>query len=506
MKRSTTSSEPLSNFLHSCANGIGWNSSGSHTQLRLLEEGVTEESQASLFADAHTQTPGDWGTGSSLYDLSDIQQQEQVESTQPYPSSDLGKQADLLSHESHNPEPSEASEDDETPQPLLYPSSTRIVLVHDRVAFALTKETIDDLHQVIVNSRSLKHCRTELEEAKRKADVGQSYIDMAESQVNNPKLPDHFRDQVKQDLEHCRDVILGDIQRKEDLEQEFRIQACNVELQRGDMDDLFERIMFDAGIIDEAGDNISVHESQTNQHVPQANIKDADNGENEIEIEGLAETGDLPSESEETSPDVKNDLNPKESEMDIAEKEHTEAWNALQVAIQQFDRREEAYNEDIAEHADSGKYSRTEVDLFHYQLGAALTKDLREAEEELERTRERCEALGIQVNSSTAGSEIFFDDQDYRESQDPAQDTGRIDRDVIEKWVTQVVGAERPPGEVPPSPSNADTEWDAQSVNMSDSCSTWAHNPKERKLILRYQKQQELLRGSVDREMDESAE
>ena len=509
MERAPTSSEPLGNFLHFCGKGFGWNNSDSHTQLRLLEEGATEGTQASLLLDAHTQTLGDCGTGSSLCDLSAIQHPKRVESTQPSPSSDLGKQVDLLSHESHNSDPSEASEDDKTSQPLLYPSSTRVVLVHNRVAFALTKETIDDLQQVIVKSRSLKHCRTELEDAKQKADVGQSYIDMAESQIRNPKLPDHFREQVKQELEDCRPVILGDIQRKEDLEEELRIQVCNVELRRGDMDDLFERMMLDAGIIDEAGDNTSVQESRTNQDVPQANTKDAemiDNGEDEVESEGLPEIGNLPSESGEAFPDVQNDSNLKDSEMDIAEQEHTEAWEALQVAIQQFDRREEAYNEDIALHADSGQYSRTEVDLFHYQLGAALTKDLREAEEELERTRARCEALGIQITSSTAGSDIFFDDQDYRESQDPAQYTGRIDRDVIEKWVNHVAGAETPSDEEPPSPSTADIDWDIQSVNMSDSCSTWAHNPKERKLILRYQKQQELLRASVDREFEESAE
>ncbi|KAL8797795.1 MAG: hypothetical protein Q9195_000147 [Heterodermia aff. obscurata] len=505
MNRAPTSTGRLCNFLHLCGKRTGWNISGSHTQLRLLEEGTTEWNQASLLVDAHTQTPDDWGSGSTLYDISDIQQQQQAESTNPSPYSDTGKQVDLLTQED-NPEASEPSEDHETQQPLLYPSSTRVVLVHDRVAFALTKETIDDLHQVILGSRSLKRCQAKFEEAKGKADIGQSYIEMAESQISNSKLPDHFREQVKQELEDSRAVILGDIQRKEDLEQELGIQACNVELQRGDMDDLFERMMFDAGIIDEADDSISVQDSQTNQHDPEANIEDNEgfyNDVNEVEHEGLAETGDLQSES---STEAQNDLNPKESEMDIAEREHTEAWNALQEASQQFDRREEAYNEDIAEHAGGGKYSRTEVDLFHYQLGAALTKDLREAEEELERTRARCEALGIQITSSTAGSEIFFDDQDYRESQDTAQNASRIDRDVIEKWVTQVAGVDRPSSDEPPSPSTEDMEWDAESVTMSDSCSTLAHNPKERKLILKYQLEQQQLRTSMAPRVDESAE
>lgn len=498
MKRAPTSCAPLSNFLHLCGKGLGLHKSGSHTELRLLEEGAIEGSQASILVDAHTSTPGDWETGSSLYGLSDIQQTKQVESTQPSPSSET--------YEPHSPEPSEASEDVEAPQPLLYPTSTRVVLVHDRVAFALTKETVDDLHQVILNSRSLKHCQTEFEKAKRKADVGQSYIDMAESQINNSKLPDHFREQVKQDLEHCRAVILGDIQRKVDLEQELRIQSCNVELLRGDMDDLFERIMLDAGIIEEAEDNVSVQESQTDHCVAQANINDAevsDYHRNEVEIEGVTEIGDLLQESKEASSDVQNELDAEESEMDIAEQEHTQAWKDLQEAGQLFEDREEAYKQDLAEYLDTGKYSRTQIDLIHCQRGATLTKKLREAEEAFERTRARCEALGIQINSSTAGSEVFFDDQGYRESQDPEQDTGSIDRDVIEAWVAQIAGAEEPHGEERPSPSSADI-WDAESVNMSDSCSTLAHHPRERSLIQRWKKQQDLLREVVS--MDASAD
>ena len=498
-KRAPTSCGPLRSLLHLCGKGLSLHKSRSHTQLRLLEEGAIEESQVSILVDAHTSTPGEWETRSSMYGLSDIQQIKQVNSTQPSPSSET--------YEPHIPEPSEASEDDEAPQPLLYPTSTRVVLVHDRVAFALTKETIDDLHQVILNSRSLKHCQTEFEEAKRKADVGQSYIDMAESQINNSKLPDHFREQVKQDLEQCRAVILGDIQRKVDLEQELRIQSCNVELQRGDMDDLFERIMLDAGIIEEAEDNVSVQESQTDRYVPQANINDAeasDNPGNEVEIEGVTEIGDLLPEFKEASSDVQDELNAEESEMDIAEREHTQSWKKLQEANLLFEDREEAYKQDLAEHLGTGEYSRrTEIDLFHCKQGATLTKNLQEAEEAFERTRARCEALGIQVNSTTAaGSEVFFDDQGYRESQEPARDTGSIDRDIIELWRAQIDGAEEPHGEEP-SPSTADI-WDAESVNISDSCSTRAHNPRMQKLITRWQKQQDLLREVVS--MDASAE
>ena len=510
MKEGLTGLGRFSNFLRLFGKGFGQDWPGSDTRLRLLEEGITQGDGASKRVDTRTQTPDHRATGSSQYNISD-KGQTQVKSTQSSPSSESSMQIGLLTHElpkeSYPPETPEFTGEAETPQTILYPTSTRVVLVDDRVLFALTKETIDQLHQLITANRSLEQCQANFRDAKGDAEIGQSFIDNAESQINDAQLPEKFRDKVAQNLKQRRPAIEDDIQRKVDLKRELSLQEAHVAYQRAELDDMFERIMIEAGIIDQPGDDSSVLDSQQNQDVPETNNKDAEGYEREDhEIQEPPEMDDVLPESNKASSDVQNTFNPPESEVDIAQQEHTRAWEDLQLAGQQFEDRENSYKQDLAEHLGTGEYSRTEIDLFHYQLGATLTKNLREAEEEFERTREHCEALGIQVTSSTAGSEIFFDDQDYRESQDPAQDTGRIDCDVIEKWVTQIAGAERPPGEVPPSPSNADTEWDAQSVNMSDSCSTWAHNPKERRLILRYQKQQELLRASVDREADESAE
>ena len=507
-KEVLTGSGHFTNFLRLFGKGFGQDWPGSDTRLRLLEEGVTKGDRAPISTDAHTQTPDHWIAGSPQYDMSD-REQSLAKSTQSSPSSESSMQVDQQNHElpkeSCPPETPEFTDDSETPQPnILYPTSTRIVLIDDRVLFALTKETVDQLNQLIIANRSLEQCQARFRDAKGDAEIGQSFIDNAESQINDAQLPEHFRDQVERNLKERRSAIEDDIQRKIDLKRELSLQEAHVAYQRAELDDMFEQIMTEAGIIDQPGDDSSVLESQHNQVVPETNSRDAEGYEtDDHEMEEPPEMDDTLSEYKKASSDVRDTFNPSKSEVDIAQQEHTQAWEDLQLAGQQFDNRDQAYKQDLTEYLATGEYSRTDIDLFHYQQGATLTKNLREAEEELERTRARCEALGIQINSSTAGSDVFFDDQDYRESQDLAQDTVRIDRDVIEKWVAQVAGA---PSEEPPSPSPADTEWDVESVAMSDSCSTWAHNPKERKLILRYQKQQELLRASVDREVNDSAE
>ena len=510
MKEALTISGHLSNFLRLFGKGFGDDWPGPDVRLRLLEEGVMEGYGAPMRIDAHTQTPDHWVTGSPQYNMSDEEQilGESIERS----SFESSMQVDLLNHElpkeSHPPETPESTVDAETPQTILYPTSTRVVRVDDRVLFALTKETIDQFHQLIVANRSLEQCQAKFRDAKGEAEIGQSFIENAESQINDAQLPEHFRNRVEQNLKQRRPAIEDDIQRKIDLKQELGLQKAHVAFQRAELDDMFEQIMTEAGIIDQPGDDSSVLEPQQNQDVPETNNNDAEGYEgDDHEIQELPEMDDVLPESRKASSDVQDTFKPPESEEEIAQQEHTQAWENLQLAGQQFEDREEAYKQDLAEHLGTGEYCRTEIDLFHYQLGATLTKNLREAEEEFERTRARCEALGIQITSSTAGSEEFFDDQDDRESQDATREIGRIDRDLIEKWVTQVAEAERPSSEEPLSPSAADDiEWELESVNMSDSCSTWAHNPKERKLILKYQREQQLLRASVESRVDESAE
>ena len=466
---------------------------GSDERLRLLEEGTPKDSTRT---DAQTQTSGS-GMNCSSSRISEGQQYNLNETTGSSPASEASQQADLLTHDVHvesdNLDGTQAAQDVETQQTALYPTRNRVVVVNDRIAFLLTEETVERLNQVITGTRSLKRCKARYEDAKGEANIGQSFIDNAEAQVNNSKLPENYRQEIEQDLERRRPGILHTVHRKMELERELGVQTCNIEFQREHLDDLFEQIMADAGIIDEPEDDGSVQESQA--EIRLVDDETPEETSNMVESQVRQDIDDVPTNSEEALSGALNDVDHTESEMDLAEREHTQAWHALQTAGQLFDQREEAYQQDIADHADGGEYSRTDIDLFHFQQGAQLTKNLREAEEEFERTRARAEALGIVVHSIAPGpeSELFEDDDGYRESQDPVYDDTRMtdrDREVIKTWAMEVDALEELSSSETPA-----TEWEAESVNMSDSASTCAHNPRQRRWIERWHKQQEVLRA-----------
>ena len=150
---------------------------------------------------------------------------------------------------------------------------------------------------------------------------------------------------------------------------------------------------------------------------------------------------------------------------------------------------------DVAEHADGTlECSREEIDLYHVQQGAQLTKNLREAEEEFERTRAQAKVLDILVDVVVPTPET----DGYRESQDPACAFRVLDRDHIQRWATGVADAESLPSQSPPS-----IDWSARSVGISDSLSNCAEDPEQRRWIDRWHEEQEAMRaefsGDVER-------
>ena len=129
-----------------------------------------------------------------------------------------------------------------------------------------------------------------------------------------------------------------------------------------------------------------------------------------------------------------------------------------------------------------------------------MTRNLREAEEELERTRARAEALGLQAwSDATSRTRIVYNDEHdgYHESQDPANDAGMMDRGRINTWVGGV-GAFKETSKPSTPIIEGDTESvrrsETGSVHISDSCSVFDDDPKQRRRIYRWQEHQELLR------------
>ena len=455
-------------------------------KLRLLEEG----SGGSLARgnDAHTQTP-EWNTGYSSHGVRVESHVDRMEAVQPRSSPDSDNTRDRLNHalveQLDSPEASNSSgneepiaqPDEENAGSVKFPDRDRVVAANGRIVFLLTKETVERLHQIKVASQRIKKLRGRFEEAEKEAFFGQSFIKLSEGEIDDPVVPEHIKMEVRKELEQRKPGILIDVQRKIDLETELNIQSADLEFLRAQSDGLFDQIIEDAGIIEESEEMLSEHASQTSETCRR--VESVHSG---LIDESGQEVGCQDSSKSE------------DPEKYIAEQEYHQAIHDLRTARDRFGLREETYRGDVARHANGLRFSREQIDLFHLQVSRDLTRDLREAEEEFERTLERAKAFGIET-CSNASSECRSwyggeSHEGYRESEDPAN-TVVVDYEGIEAWIANFEVCEE---ERSPSPPDSIYEWEVRSAGISDSCSACAEDTKQRRRIDRWHKHQASLR------------
>ena len=206
---------------------------------------------------------------------------------------------------------------------------------------------------------------------------------------------------------------------------------------------------------------------------------DVEDAQNAVPHVGLAEELDLNADNRAAQQ--------ARARLDLATEQITEAHEA-------FKQRHTEYVRDIQEY--SHMCSRTEIDIHHFQRGAELTKAFRDAEEEWERARAHAKSLGLLANY--AGQEFDFVDEDddgYRESHDPASNTHSVDRDAIEAWMANV---EDFPGDGDGNSETPSTEYDGESVNISDAGSAVNTCRGWRKAIDGWHATQEALRLELE--------
>ena len=529
VKRASTGSRPFNIWLWLFGKGDNQGSAASDAELRLREEGTSTMSEQ---AHAQTQTP-DWATIHPQDVQSALNRQSQEEDSTSFSQRTLdgtstdfpGREPDTFDDEDRGTscasslcetqsrlEGLEQDGDDTATEKPQYPEENRLVVVEDFISLFLTEEAIDRLGRIIVAVRAYKQAQAEFEEAKGEASIGQSYLEYAESQIQDPRIPEPIRNQIKESLEKRKPSILKDIQRKKDLKKELNIQKCSLDYLREQSDGVFEQILSEAGLLEEPEKGKSMgtksleevesdQNARANHKLPSAvsmkfgnggaeGLDEADNSFQEPPVSAPAsEVNDLPAENQDG---VASSETFAKSEIRKAKEEHDQAWQALRTAGRLFEEREAAYKKDIAQQADGPHFSKADIDLFHVNLGRQLTQNLRDAEEEFERTRARAKALGILADSVTSDAETVYDDDGdgYLESEDPANNANMTEhaREAINTWAAEVDITEDSISESPA------IEWEAVSVNISDSVSVCDENPRQRRRIDQWHKQQESLR------------
>ena len=406
---------------------------------------------------------------------------------------------------------------DNASETLMFPEDNRMINIDSFVAMFLTEESIQRLGHIITANKTLKQLRSNFKIIDREASIGQSYMDNAESQINDHRLPEQDRSYTKVNLQRRKPEILTCIEQRASLGRELGIRQCKMDFLRDQADDIFEQVLVDAGLLADSK-SLSTQTSQEQEEISAESSCEVFSmpGSPKDNVDVEAQTferlkSDFVCQEQQLHCPTKTDYfirgarttkagtgNSRDRDaFDVAKvkEEHTQAFEAMLVAAELFDRREEAYQEDLARHANRGEYSRSEVDFLHAARGAKLATTLRQAEEEFERTRAQAKALNLLAESNGSEAASWYDEADdgYRESEDPAQNANLVDRNHIETWMTDVDGSQHLPG-----PSAPTIDWEIESVGISDSWSVCAHSSRNKRNINKWHAHQELLRVELN--------
>ena len=182
------------------------------------------------------------------------------------------------------------------------------------------------------------------------------------------------------------------------------------------------------------------------------------------------------------------------------------SWDLANVRSQ-FDNRQEEYDYEKAEWEKAiaeGRCTttRTDFDCWMIERVRGLTRDLIDSEEFCKDARAHARAVGVPVNGFDQTSDFMDrDDDGYRASKD-ASEMVRVDRDRIQAW-RDVVSVSQDLSVSEDFEPVAVDEWDARSVDLTDSISVVDHQGHSKR-IKRWREIGESLRGGegLDEDLD----
>ena len=347
------------------------------------------------------------------------------------------------------------------------------------VSILLTGPTLMLMAKTMMENKKCHNYEVEYEEMKTKAAVGEAFIEDQQSKVDDINLAEDFREQARQDIQDARPRVLEDIKRCDEMERELNSRKANLNYTRGHLDNMMEQMMNDVGVFERLASENHDDERRTNYE----------------ELSEECEHREEVSQSDSILHEARNSeatvsaTNSSVLEARVEARVRLEAAADRAIRAQdQFDQRHEAYLEDIRDYGHD--HSRTEIDHYWFRKGAELAREFIDAEAEYDQARAQAMALDLLGNSADQEFDFADEDDGYRESEDPICDVDEVDRPFIEAWSAKV--QEEQENQDPVAPA---TEWDAESVNISESVSAIEGRAGWRKAIDKWHSQQETLRA-----------
>jgi len=411
----------------------------------------------------------------------------------PYKDADLESGPSILAYNSkhtlhvsrENPDELQMRRIEDTPDAKYTNGPTRFVYANDDMknclALLLDRATSDALNAIAVGRRSIIIKEEELKVARHDLEVIESSHKMPETLTEMIEQARCIR-QVRQEIEDDIPELVQARQRIQHLEEELCLPRFNLEILRDETQRSFERALKEANLLE-----IPPHHAQPSDDAAMSMTSEGRGAGFSTVPEGP------PLRDENTTPEFEGQRFREEpqslryEEADFSEDEAirrcaledlAESRKALEEAQYQHDCRQQHYAEDLDEYQQKWEegvwnFSQSVFDRRQVQIGQEVTRDLIEAEEAIEKAKAKVEALGLEANP---GWSDYYGDM-YELSLPGSQVAVVVTpnaRARIETWLEQSASENKFPL------FGADIEeidledWDATSVNQSDSISAVA--------------------------------
>ena len=392
------------NILRWFGNLVGERSKGIEVRARDLEQGVgaaPNDSSSDLLYTDREETP--LSSHLSVDDLS------------------LSQTSGPPRHEPSDEAPAQNNSEATQKSYYTFTQENKIAVMRNIVSILLTQDTLRLMGKTIVEKKTYQNYEIEYEQMKRQAAVGEAFIEVQQSKMDDVNLTEDFREHVRQDIQNARPRVLEDIRCRDEMERELSTLKTSLEYTRGQMDDIMETLMIDVGILERTAPEHQADEQRTtydkdrlSEEYPHPEEVSKSNG-----------NGDTIHEAHTYESTVSATESATESIAWKARVRLETAVSRLILAEDQFEQRQEGYYEDVSDYGHD--HTRTEIDHFYFRKGAELTRELRDAEDEYYEAR--AEAMALDLLNNTANQEFDFADEEsdgYRESEDPICDVDQV--------------------------------------------------------------------------------
>lgn len=317
-------------------------------------------------------------------------------------------------------------------------------------ALLMNHDIVGKLNQIRALDHKVGTLQSKFDDADGDAVGAQIFLDLSEASIANCNDVDE-QNRIRKDMDGASERLQKASEKRERIRHYLDIHLHNLAFCRNQWQEMFERVMVPAGLLDAITEEDSVEPGleTSNSHLDEQASEAASDASNDTVI----------------SLDQLNRMATYEKV------QKTEDW--LHQVQDKFDARRTTYNNEWCEYrqaVEDGTCSVTQstfdrMDLLNVRHQTFLLID---AEAAYEHAKSQARALGINGNDLDQESDFVDDveDGEYLESLE-AELLTSIDRDFIEGWCTEVSDDE---DEETLKGQDSD-EWDAKTVDISDSIS-----------------------------------